>query len=490
LRKHQNLLLGVNTIMKNSVLSFVLAFLMLLTATFAAGENGVNVDINSTLLYFSGSKDAYDVSKAFVSNQGTLPLVNKLNSTVVLKFGTTELTHESNSNNKVNITNQVITLNPLEIKNNVQIKVTSVNNIEAGIYNGKFQIVNNANASQIFDEVDVKVLVPALEVTSTVVKDKVSDLTDTKLEKGQKFTVTVDYKNIADQTDLENLNVRVAVYKGDKSKLSELLTNIDGDDLEDDKDVSDLANGKSDSATFAFEMPFDIDDGDKFTVLAEVTGDSEDTPSAFYAKDTKEISASVADNKVEITKLTATPSTLACGTNRTKITAEVRNVGDSSEDVQLFLRNLATGKEYQLNNGEEVELDNKYEDEEDFTETVEEYVTFTDLKEGQNTYTLVAYYNDGDSTVQKDIVITSQACPKDTTTTTTNEPVTVVTTTTQPTVTTTPTTSLSPTVNPSYVTLKDVSGYNLGMDWLVPAVIGVGGLIIGLVVALLVIPRP
>lgn len=472
--------------MKNTILSLILAVFLVMGAAYAAGE----VTVNQSSVYFSGNnKDIYTSKDEKVNAQGFITLTNHLDSAVTVKFANTELTHSSNSD-KINITNQIIPLawNQTLTK---EIRVESTKDIEAGEYNGVLQIVNNSNPTQVFDEIAVKVLVPSLEVTEITVKDKESGNSDTKLEKGQTFTVTVEYKNIADQTDLENLNVKVGVYDGDDTKLSELIQDIDEDDLESDDDGSDLSNGKSNTMTFDFEMPYDIGDKDTMTVFAEVTADSQDTSASFYAKDTKEISTSVPDDKLEITKLTATPSSLTCGaTPRAKISLELKNIGSNAQDVELFLRNSATSFEKQLNNGDELEVDNDFSDEDSFTATLDEYVTLTDLKTGDNTYTLYAYYNDGDSSVTKDVVIASQSCTATTP---------AVKNTTQPIVNINPSTPITnptvpniPVTTTPYVSLKDVSGsgFSLDNDWVIPAVIGVGGLIIGLVVALLVMPRP
>jgi hypothetical protein len=193
--------------------------------------------------------------------------------------------------------------------------------------------------------------------------------------------------------------------------------------------------------------------------------------------------------------LTATPSTLACGVNRARITAELENLGDSREDVQLFLRNTATSFEKNLNNAEDLRLDNDYTDESAFKQTIDESVTLTDLKAGTNTYTLVAYYADN-LNVQKDVTITSQSCtptpsipniPGAPTTPTTDNNVVPTT----PNVPSTPSVpSTTPVSNPSYVTLKDVSGFGIDSDLVLPVAIGIGGLVVGVIVALLLIPRP
>jgi hypothetical protein len=270
--------------MKNSILSVVLALFLLMGTAYALGE----VSINESSVYFSGNgKDIYTAKDDKVSAQGFITLNNNINTPVTIKFANTGLVLDSADT--ANITQQTVTLSALQKNVKRELKLSTIKKIEAGEYSTtnagtKLQIVNSSNPSQIFDEVDVRVLVPSIEITAITVKDAGTDVTDTKLEKGQKFTVTVDYKNIADQTDLESLNVNVGVYDGADTKLTTLVTNLAGDDLEDNKDVSTLSNGRTGSASFDFEMPYDISDGNVLTVFAEITADSRDTSATFYAR--------------------------------------------------------------------------------------------------------------------------------------------------------------------------------------------------------------
>ncbi len=436
--------------MKNTIVSIVMAFFMLMAVAHAA-----DVDILDASLNFNAADD------------GSMLLKNNVNATSAITFVGTDLTLDSD--NKINITNQVITLAPFETKN-ITISVDSITGIDAGTYTGTLSMINQSN-SVLLDSVPVQALVPAIKISKI-------DVTDKNVEKGEKITVTVNYKNIADRTDLQDLKLTVGIYEGDDTKLKTLLTDINGDDLEQDEDLNDLSNGKSSSKSFDFEMPFDIRDGDTFTILAKIEAVSRDSTSRkFTAQDTKEIEASVPNDKIEITKAIALPSTLACDVKRTKISGEIRNIGDNNEDVQVFLRNSATAFEKQLNNGEDISLGDDFTDESDFTASFDQSVDLTDIKSGQNVYTLVAYYNDGKNSVSQDITITAQSC---TATVQNDEPVVVV-----PPTTTTPT---APVTNPtpsSYVTLKDVSGYSIGSDWLIPTIIGIFGGVIGLVIALL-----
>ncbi|MEK6887217.1 MAG: hypothetical protein AABW88_05290 [Nanoarchaeota archaeon] len=487
--------------MKNTVLSVVLAFLVLMvSASATCSTNTVSkVCVNSTSpeIYFSGDgNEVFTSLNVAVQSEGFLSIYNRLASTPAsINFASTTLRHVFDSDSKINITrpsNQNI-VNRTSLS--LELLIESIKDIEAGEYTGTLEIINASNsnpATLLFDTISVKVLVPAVEITSISIKDKETGLSDSKLEKGQKFTVTVEYKNIADQTDLENVNINVGIYEGDETDLNTLVVDSDEDDLETDDDVSDLGNGKTGSVSFDFEMPFTVEDKDKFTILAEITADAQDTSSKFYAKDVKEFTSTVPDDRIEITKALFVPSTLACGVNKAKMHVELKNIGSNQQDVQVFLRNSVGSDVANLNGGDDVQVDNNYDNEEDYTQTVEEYVTLKELKAGENAYSIIGYYNDGDLTVQQDVKVTSESC--------TPVPVTSPTQTpTQPVlnpdnnvvvIPTTTSTPIVPTSNPSYVTLKDISGFGLDSDLILPVAIGVGGLIVGVIVAMVLIPRP
>ncbi len=300
-------------------------------------------------------------------------------------------------------------------------------------------------------------------------------------------------RGLKPQSKLENLELTVGVYEGDSGDLQTLLEN-DDDELEDDSDdLSDLSAGKSGSKEFTFEIPYDIEDEDEFTVLAEITADGKDNEGSFYARDTKDgIKATVEDDKVAITRFVMSPSTIDCGADadNVKVSYSLMNIGGDDQDIEVFLRSSAIGFEKMLNDEEEVELGNDYEDEDDYSTDLSEYVDLKGLKTGSNVFTLTLYYNDVTTTEEFTVVKSScDATSVNTnanTTSSTSTPVVVQTpvesTTSQP-----ATTANVPATTTSYVTLKDVSGGVSG--WVVPTVIGVGALLVGVLVAILLMPR-
>ncbi len=466
--------------MKKTVLGFLMAFFLVISMAYAAdiivSEDSVYCDVYSR-------DDTYAAeTKALIAEDCVLTVRNNISSNIEIVFTETELSL-SGEDEILNISNPgyLIAANSTQT---ITLDFDDIDELESGIYIGTLNIVNKANPSQIYDTVSMKALIPSVVIKDIEITDKESGAKDTKLEKGQKFTVTVEVENIAKQTNLENVELVVGVYEGDDNDLKTLLEDIDGDELEEEDDMGDIKDGRADTISFDFEMPYDIDDGDEFTVFVEVTADAEDTTSKFYARDTKEFESTVEDSEIKISKAMFIPSTLACGEERVKVSIELTNIGDDEEEVQLFIRNTATAFEKMLNDGEIIELNDDFTDEDEFIASIDEYVTLDDLKTGENTYSIVAYYTD-DASVTEDITLNLLSCDAEVVSDEAGDEI-VVDTSSQ-TQTTTQTTSGTPTT--SYVKLKEV-GAGFDSDWVVPVVIGVGGLIVGIIVAFLVIPKP
>ena len=162
---------------------------------------------------------------------------------------------------------------------------------------------------------------------------------------------------------------------------------------------------------------------------------------------------------------------------KAKIHVELMNIGSNQQDVQLFLRNSVGSDVANLNGGEDVQVDNNYDNEEDYTQTVEEYITLKDLKAGENTYSIFAYAEGVTSPFTQDVKITSESCTPEAAapiTSPTQTPTQPVLNSDNNVVVIPTTTPIVPTSSPSYVTLKDVSGFGLDSDLILPVAIGIG----------------
>lgn len=465
--------------MKQTVLSVLLA-VFLLIGSLGVFASANDIEASESLIKFYAYGEGLDTTKNVV-------LYNHYNAQMNLTLAG-ELSYNSDNSQKLNISNQDITLSPINSTDanktvGITLLSTGVSDAESGTYKGNLNIVNKDTGATI-KTVPVEVIVPGLKIT------KVTS-SDTSVERGQSINVTVDYKNLGKVGYLDDMEL---IELSIKNKKGETIDNIDGDSLEvTSEDLSRLKYGNTDSYSTEFTLPFDFE-GSSLNIYAKVKGCNEEyTAECFEVEYNKSITVDIKDDKVIIEKAAFSPSVVECDNKRAKVTAEIKNVGDKYEYIQLVLKNQATGSERILNSGDELRIGDDFTDEQDYTLNFEEYVNLNELKQGANPYTL--YVDFGTKTpASKEMIINLLACetaqPTTTTTTTTTPTTTQPTTPTQQTTPTTPVTPVQPVTNPSYVTLKDVSGVGFGSDWVIPAVIGAGGLIIGLVVALLVMPRP
>lgn len=176
-----------------------------------------------------------------------------------------------------------------------------------------------------------------LEITDVELRVAGSS-SERKISPGETFTVEIEVENIAQDVDLED--VEVEVFFEDSS--GDRLEDDDGDDLDDDAELQDLDAGDDDQVTFTFTMPYDADDGDNFNVVVVVTArNAEDSSQRFVARHAEEeLEVDKEDHDVEITRASFAQSTISCE-RFANLRVVVRNRGDSDEDVELTVQNTA-----------------------------------------------------------------------------------------------------------------------------------------------------
>ena len=208
--------------------------------------------------------------------------------------------------------------------------------IDAQSYSGTLTVAGSGISRTIPLTIAVQ---NTLRITDVTVEASGSN-SDRKIRPGETFTVNVEVENLADDLDLED--VEVEVFFEDRS--GNRLEDDDGDDLDDDAELQDLDAGDDDEVTFTFTMPYDLDDGDTFRVVAVVTArNAEDSSQRFTTRqEEEEIEADKDDHDIEITRASFSQGTLSCDASTT-LEIAVRNRGDSDEDVELIVQNGALG---------------------------------------------------------------------------------------------------------------------------------------------------
>ncbi|MFC1728043.1 hypothetical protein ACFLZ7_01095 [Nanoarchaeota archaeon] len=294
---------------------------------------------------------------------------------------------------------------------------------------------------------------------------------DEEVSRGEEVEVDVEYKNYASNIDIEDIDVEVTILDG-----SSPLEDDDGDDLEEKESVPDLDDGEDDQVSFTFKIPYDINDGDDYDVLVEISGENADDPSQnFYHNDTVRITAVIETHDIEIYKAEFDSSTVVCGDRNVRLSVGVRNIGDKDEDIELIVKNSDL-------NIEEISfftLENNFRDEDDYTETQNYAFPLEDVKAGPYNFYIEAYYDSGDEKKLKILPLTVSSCTTTQTTQTQITPPVEVVYTTQ--TTSTPSTSVSSTAPMS---LTDTSSSNDG--WKIAGLVVVFGALAGVIVGVVI----
>ena len=281
-------------------------------------------------------------------------------------------------------------------------------------------VVNDGVVNSMPDNVTVESLGGILDVMRVRLNsvDK-----DDKLKPGEALEVEVDIKNRG-EIDMENVEMKIWFEDSSGRKLED----DDNDEIEDDSEFDlDAGDDEGDlddeDVTFTFEMPFDVDDGDKYIVVVEAVGEQSNDSSVKYRDiDRSEtIEFEKEKHEVEISRAAATPSTVSCRRSVT-LDVSVRNIGEKEEDVQLTILNTGLG----VSLSDSFQLDNDASDNDNIEQRSFLFTVKDDVVEGFYPLSVVASFNDGRDTASENINLQVNDCVTQKTTDVT-EPVTVVT---------------------------------------------------------------
>lgn len=346
----------------------------------------------------------------------------------------------------------------------------------AGMREGTYSGTVNVGSKTFTLSVTVRSI---LRITEITLKSSAEE--DNEVTRGSNLSVEVDYENFASNIDVADIELKATILKG-----SRILKDEDGDKLQEKVSVKDLDAGDDGSYTFKFKIPFDIDDGDEYTILVEISGENDDDSSQkFYHNMTETVDVVIEKHDIEIYKAQFDTTNLACNDKSVVLNVGVRNIGQKSEDIQLFARNM----NLKLEQFELFTLENDFDDENSYSAEKSFVFNFNERPAaGTYTFNIDAYYNDGDDKKTKTVVLTVDSCTAATTTTTQ----TTTQTPQQPTQTEVvfaPTTSNAPTtVSTAPMSLVDTSRWNL-IDWELVSLVAlfavVGGITIGVVMKVL-----
>ncbi len=215
----------------------------------------------------------------------------------------------------------------------IVLTIAASSRVDPGTYTGAIKVTGNTIDLSIPVSITINNI---LEITDITVSSPGSER---RVKPGEQFTVKVKYGNIANDIDLEDMNVRVELRDGTR-----LIRDDNGDPLDDDVNVNDLNAGDRDDVTLTFTTPFSLDNSDKFDVIAEVTGKNKDDRSqTFNATQTGDtITVDRKLHEIELFDVRMTNAILSCD-RQTTLEVGARDIGRDDEDVQLTVTNAALG---------------------------------------------------------------------------------------------------------------------------------------------------
>jgi hypothetical protein len=191
-------------------------------------------------------------------------------------------------------------------------------------------IVNDGTISSLPDNVTVTIFGSVLSIDKVTLK---SDDKDKELKPGEDLTVKVKIENNGD-FDIEDIEVNVWFVDSAGRKLED----DDSDDIEEEEEF-DLDEGDSETIEFDFtDMPFDVEDGDDYTVHVTAEGKNADNNSLVYLDidESKTIEFVRERHEIEIFEAVLAPSTVKCSRS-INVEVGVRNIGEKEEDVVLMI---------------------------------------------------------------------------------------------------------------------------------------------------------
>lgn len=257
------------------------------------------------------------------------------------------------------------------------------------------------------------------------------DVDPEEVKPGETFTIDVEVSNDATNLDLADIDITVSVMDGSK-----ILEDDSGDDMEETTSIGDLdAGDDSDTETFEFTMPYDVGDGNKFTIKIKVEAENADksTEKFTITNQEKTITVEKEDHEVEIYEAKLRTSTLKCEQTHTYLDIGLRNIGSHDEDVELTVQNT----ELSLDEVYNLELSEDYDDDDNEQEVSTLVSISNTLVPGDYEIIVKAYYNKNKDSEQQKVVLKIADC----TDTSAASSSTTSSTTTSTTTTTTPTAS-------------------------------------------------
>ncbi|MBW2999413.1 hypothetical protein KY339_01970, partial [Candidatus Woesearchaeota archaeon] len=322
----------------------------------------------------------------------------------------------------VNITDALITYNPDDFMSNserLNISFSQISNIDisndptitvnvdvpegfaSGVHSGPVVVKSSshpeANATLTL-KVDVSEII---EITNI---DISSEDKDKEFKPGETMTFKVEFENLADDIDLEDIEVTLFFEDND----GDWLEDDEGDEIEEEESAEDLDAGDADDVTFEIDMPYGVKDGDEWNVVAIIRADEADSSAVHeFRYDDEEITASRETHEVIIYEVDLDREVVSC-VPYTNLEVSLRNLGEKNEDVELMVESFLLGvRELKVFDMDDDPDSDEFEVEKRFR------LDLTNAVPGFYSLDITAYFNDGKDTDEESVELEVQECAYD-----------------------------------------------------------------------------
>lgn len=222
-------------------------------------------------------------------------------------------------------------------------------------------------------------------------------------------TISFDIDNDGDGK-IENIKTKIHFERDGKK-----MQDDTGDDIEFKPETIDyIKEGKSKSMELSFHTPFDVRDGDEWTVVVYAEGKNASNNAKFTDEDRSESFTITRDrHDLLFYKLDISPTSISCERMLT-LHYDIRNIGEQDEKGNLTIINDVLG----INYSSSYDLDSNYDEDNKFEDT-QTFQLKNTLPVGTYGLTLMLNYDDNLKTKYNTTQITVQECNGQTAGTTT-----------------------------------------------------------------------
>jgi len=167
-----------------------------------------------------------------------------------------------------------------------------------------------------------------------------SEEEDNLVAPGEILKIDFSIKNTGD-ADLEDITAEMWFEKGTKK-----LRDNNDDAVSPEFDFNDLVAGDDDTASFEFQIPWDVNTNDEYSIYIKATADTADTSETITREETVgTFTVKMRSHEIIIQKAELANATAGCP-RTAAIAVELRNIGRNKESVNLTIKNKNLGIDF------------------------------------------------------------------------------------------------------------------------------------------------